>query len=194
MITSIIGALIGDDFINLTHNQREALDYATTGRSFRDLTPRVQGATSIDELVEALQHRAGGWGVGGDHTVTANGMDITDRDALRTALAGALDDPGNVSFQWNQGLEETKRGNLETIINNLVRNQLAIIRGNELGDPRAKEMLTFGGGRKGQYLLNKLMTEGSAYQSSPEGTPGGLDPNFDWAAVQKCTVEHTYVV
>jgi hypothetical protein len=33
MITSIIGSLIGDEFIDLTHNQREALDYATTGRS-----------------------------------------------------------------------------------------------------------------------------------------------------------------
>jgi hypothetical protein len=165
--------------------------------------PRLQGAVSVDDIVDALQPRrtgvpydprtkeaGGGWLGSGRRTITANGAAITDRDALRAALAGALHDPSLVTLQWHQGLEENKRGNLETVLNNAVRQQLALIRAAEGGDERALYILRLGRGVKAEHVLRYDVAPG-LYRRSNAGivdapdAPPTVNPDADWARVKQ---------
>jgi hypothetical protein len=174
---------ISDDLISLTHNEREALDFGDTAAEFRDLLPRLQGATSIDEIADALQTRPGGWGSLSDNkTITLNGAPISDKDALRAALDAARGDPGSLSFQWHQGLIDDKRTRLENALNDSVRNHLAVLRAAEMGIPEAREMLTQGRGRRAKYALDR---DNLYAPEMSEGTPTGGWTSPDWAPVRQ---------
>lgn len=166
VVTPAFDAIISDWFGKPHKSRAEsaALGNRDLSTSYSTLLQDLQSAQTPEELAAAFSQVEGeGYRDNKMPYPIAQGFDVRDRGALLAAINSG--DPEALNFLWQGGGTQEAVGGANTALNNAVRQQVALMRAAQAGDPQAQALLQ-------ERLAAKQARAAKAYETS------GMNPEF----------------